>query len=137
MQTVAPSDEEFIYNSGVIIFQIDLERNITFINRDFSKINNYTKDEIISQKYALLIHPDMPKAVLSKMWETIKAGQNWNGVVKNIEKNGSCYWSQTEIEPIKDLQNNVTGYISVAKPASEKSIQESTKLYQKMIQTQA
>jgi len=136
MNTVTPMDEEFLYEKGVIIFQIDLDRNITFVNREFSNINIYTNDEIISQKYSLLLHPDMPKAVLSKMWETIKGGQNWNGIVKNIRKDGLYYWSQTEIEPIKDDNGNVTGYISVTKPTSIKSIQESTKLYEKMSHTQ-
>ena len=136
MDTVTPIDEEFIYNKGVIICQIDIDRNITFVNREFSNINNYTNNEIISQKYSVLLHPKMPKAVLSKMWETIKGGENWNGIIKNLQKNGHYYWSQTEIEPIKNNHGEVTGYISVTKPASIKSIQESTTLYKKMLHTQ-
>jgi len=137
MEAVTPKDEEFIYENGVSIFQLDLEREITFINRDFIKINNYSKDEIISQKYNLLIHPNIPKAILSKMWETLRSGENWNGIIQYIRKDGSFYWSHTDIKSLIDTNNNVTGYISVVKPTSIKMIQETTQIYKKMLQTQA
>jgi aerotaxis receptor len=34
----------------------------------------------------------MPPAVFGHMWETIKQGKPWMGVVKNRAKNGDYYW---------------------------------------------
>jgi len=128
--------QEFLYENGVIVFQIDLDRNITYINRDFLNINGYSKDEIISKKYSSLIDSEMPKAVLSKMWETLRGGENWSGIIKYIRKDDTFYWSHTDIEPLIDSNNNISGYISVVKPTSPKMIQETTQLYKKMLHTQ-
>lgn len=137
MSKVTPIDEEFLYEGSVIISQTDLNGIITFVNRKFSKVTGYKVDEIIGQAHSITMHPDMPKAVFSKMWETIKGGQAWNGLVKNLRKDGLFYWVSLEILPNKDENDNITGYISVAKPASPKDIQENKELYEKMLQTQA
>lgn len=42
----------------------------------------------------------MPKAIFAKMWETISGGQAWNGLVKNLRKDGMYYWVETEIIPV-------------------------------------
>ena len=137
MSKVTPTNEEFLYEGSVIISQTDLNGIITFVNRKFSKVTGYKVDEIIGQNHNITMHPDMPKAVFTKMWETIRGAQAWNGVVKNLRKDGQFYWVNLEILPNKDEDNNITGYISVAKPASPKDIQENQELYEKMLQTQA
>ncbi len=76
----------------------------------------------------------MPKAVFEKMWETIKSGQSWNGLVKNLRKDGLYYWIDLEILPLKDSDDNVTGYMSAGKPASRKNIEETKEVYARMLE---
>jgi aerotaxis receptor len=78
----------------------------------------------------------MPKAVFTKMWETIKGGQAWNGLIKNLRKDGYYYWVETEILPIKDEDDNVTGYIAARKSVSHKDIIETEETYKKMIEAE-
>ena len=136
MGNVTPIDEEYFYEGSVIISQTDLNGVITFINRKFCEVSGYSKDEVLGLKTNIFAHPQMPKAVFKKMWENLKGGQTWNGIVKNLRKDGKYYWINLEILPIRDKNDNVTGYISVAKHAAEKNIKESEELYKKMLSSE-
>jgi len=136
MSEVIPIDEEYFFSDGIIVSQTDAKGVITYANRMFCDVSGYSRDELVGQPHNILRHPDMPAAVFSKMWETIKGGQTWNGLVKNLRKDGKFYWVETEILPIKteDETETVTGYIAARKIASRKDIQENQEIYEKMLQ---
>ena len=136
MNEVIPTDEEYIIAEGVIVSQTDTKGEITYANRLFCKVSGYAVDELLGQPHSIIRHPEMPSAVFSKMWETIKGGQAWNGLVKNLRKDGGFYWVETEILPIRaeDENGTITGYIAARKAASRKDIQENEAIYKKMLQ---
>lgn len=137
MEKVTPIDKEYIYDGDVIISQTDLNGFITYANRAFSKASNYTVEELLGKPQSIIRHPDMPKAIFAKMWETISGGQAWNGLVKNLRKDGMYYWVETEIIPVHDDNNDeITGYIAVRKEASRKNIREAEETYMKMLETE-
>ncbi len=133
MNKVTLLDEEYLFEGRVIISQTDAKGIITFANRMFCEISGYSVDELKGQPHNIIRHPDMPKAAFEKMWETIKGGQVWNGLVKNLRKDGRYYWVDTEILPIY-TNDKITGYVAARKPASKKNIQETERLYKKMLE---
>jgi len=76
----------------IIVSQTDAKGDIVYANEDFCKISKYSKDELIGQPHSLVRHPDMPKAAFEDLWNTLKSGQTWRGVVKNRTKDGGYYW---------------------------------------------
>lgn len=136
MSKISPKNEEYLFEGSVIISQTDMAGVITYANRKFCEVSGYSVDELIGQPHNIIRHPDMPKAVFAKMWETLKGGQAWNGLVKNMRKDGLFYWVDTEILPIKNDDDEITGYIAARKAASRKDIEENEALYAKMLQTQ-
>ena len=131
MGKAAPVDEEYTFDGSIIISQTDLLGDITFANRKFCEVSGYKVQELNGNSHNIIRHPDMPKVVFEKMWNAISSGHTWNGVVKNMRKDGLYYWVDTEILPIKDEEQNVLGYIASTKPASRKSIEENEKTYKK------
>jgi aerotaxis receptor len=131
MEKVVPTDEEYIYEGRVAISQTDLNGKITFVNRKFAEVSGYTTDELIGSYHDIIRHPNVPQEVFDKMWTALKNGQVWNGMLKNLRKDGRFYWVEMEITPIFDEDENITGYISVAKPAARKNIIENEKLLNK------
>jgi len=136
MSTVTPIDEEYVYEGSVIISQTDLSGKITYANKMFCEISGYKNEELIGQPHNIIRHPDMPKEVFAKMWQTIESGQVWNGLVKNLRKDGLYYWVDTEILPIRNDNDEVTGYIAARKPASRKNILEVEEKYIKMLEAE-
>lgn len=136
MSKVTPVDEEYIFEGSIIISQTDLLGNITYANRKFSEVSGYNVKEVVGSSHNIIRHPQMPKAVFEKMWNTISAGHTWNGALKNMRKDGRYYWVATEILPIEDDERNITGYIASSKAASRKSIEENEATYTKMYEDQ-
>ena len=128
-----PIDEEYKFSEGLIVSSTDLKGIITYANRKFCEIADYTKKELTGKNHNIVRHPDMPKAAFQDLWDTIKAGKEWTGIVKNLRKDGKYYWVYSHITPIFDESGNITGYTAARRPASETEIAESSALYKEMI----
>jgi len=135
MNSVEPIDEEYIPEGSVMISEMNLEGIITFANRKFCEVSGYKLSEIVGKNHSMMSHPEMPDAVPTKMWQALHSSQTWNGIVKNIRKDGCYYWSETEIMPIYDAYESVKGYIRAKRAASRKNIQETETLYAKMLKS--
>jgi len=134
MSRVIPKDKEYFFDENIIISQTDTKGIITYVNKMFCKVSGYDKEDLLGKAHNIIQHPDMPKAVFKKMWETIQNGQSWNGLIKNLRKDGLYYWVDIEILPIKSDDGEVTGYIAANKAASKKDIQENEEIYKKMLE---
>ncbi len=132
MSKVTPKNQEYTFEGKVIISQTDAQGVITYANKRFCEISGYTADELVGSPHNIIRHPDMPKKLFAKMWQTIQSGQVWNGLVKNLRKDGLYYWVDTEILPIKDDDGVISGYIAVRKNTTPKNILEIEEIYNKM-----
>ena len=92
-----------------LISTTDLKGQITYCNDAFIEISGFSRDELIRAPHNLVRHPDVPPAVFAHMWETLKAGRPWMGIVKNRCKSGDHYWVNAYVVPVLD-DGKVTGY---------------------------
>ena len=134
MSKVTPTDKEYIYEGSVVISQTDLKGIITYVNKRFCEVSGYSANELIGESHNIIRHPSIPKSIFAGMWKTISSGQVWNGMVQNMRKDGMYYWVESEILPIKNDKNQLTGYISVHKPASRKNINEIAQSYARLLE---
>lgn len=83
-----------------ILSTTDLTSAITYANQDFIDISGYSHEELLGSPHNLLRHPDMPPAAFAHMWQTLKRGRSWMGMVKNRCKNGDHYWVSAYATPV-------------------------------------
>ena len=114
----------------VIVSHTDLKGMITYANRAFTEVSGYSVQELIGVNHNMVRHPDVPSAFFEDLWSTIQAGQPWTGIVKNRAKNGDHYWVVANVAPFYE-NGEITGYISVRKPASAEQIVLAEELYGK------
>lgn len=135
MKRPQPIDEEVLFDGRSLISETDTKGIITFINRKFTQMTGYSKDEAIGKPHNILRHPDMPKQAFKQMWDTIQKGRIWEGFVKNLRKDGRYYWVIVTIIPKYDSDNNIIGYTASRKmPYKDKPMLEKTKRqYQEML----
>ncbi|THT98443.1 PAS domain S-box protein [Lampropedia puyangensis] len=96
-----------------VISTTDLQGNITYANDLFCKLTGYAREELIGQPHSIVRHPSVPKAVYKDMWDTIKAGNIWTGIVPNVGKGGGVYVVDTTVQPLRDEAGNINAYISI------------------------
>ena len=83
-----------------ILSTTDLDSRITYANPDLINVSGYELSELLGSTHNVLRHPDMPAAAFSHMWQTLKAGRSWMGMVKNRCKNGDHYWVSAFATPV-------------------------------------
>ena len=127
-----PIDEEIPFTGGVMITETDTAGIITYANRKFREMTGYTKEELIGSPHSINRHPDMPKAAFEGMWETIKGGNYWEGLVKNMNKDGKYYLVIVWIKPKFDENNTIVGYIAGRKVPDREAMNNALALYKKM-----
>lgn len=133
MKRPTPIDEEVLFDGRSLISETDTKGIITFVNRKFTEMTLYTKEEAVGQPHSLLRHPDMPKAAFKEMWDVIQAGKAWEGYVKNLRKDGRYYWVVVNIIPKLDDKGTIVGYIASRKMPDRDYLQNVIVQYKQMI----
>jgi len=107
------SEYERVINESSTVSRTDVNGNITYINERFCELNGYTQDEILGNNHNILRSPDTPKQFFKELWETIQSKNIWQGIFKNITKDGSTTYMDTTIVPILDINNEIIEYMSI------------------------
>jgi len=103
-----------ITNQSTIISKTDTKGRITFVNDKFTKLYQYTKDELVGKTHHLIKHPNNPDSTYKDLWRTVKSEKKvWKGQLRNISKDGVSHYLQMTIEPILDKDGNILEYISL------------------------
>jgi len=84
----------------LIISRTNLTGVITYVNETFAMISGYEATELIGQPHNIVRHPDMPKSVFKDLWETLKRGESWQGIVKNRRKDDGYYWVHADVSGV-------------------------------------
>ena len=106
-------------DSLLIVSKTDPKGIITYVNDNFCKISGYSKEELIGKPHNIIRHPDMPKEIFKDMWDTIKRGEIWRGIIKNRKKDGGEYWVEAGIMPIKNSKGEIIEYIALRTDITE------------------
>ena len=122
------TNEYVLTDTDTIVSTTDLKGNLTSINRDFLRISGFTEAELIGTNHNIVRHPDMPPAAFEDLWNTVKAGRPWTGIVKNRCKNGDYYWVEANVTPLRE-NGQVVGYMSVRNKPTRAQIDAASALY--------
>ena len=124
VETEVPEDE-------LIISRTDLKGNITYANETFCDISGYHEEELLGKSHNIVRHPDMPSAAFAELWNTIKAGKQWIGIVKNMRKDRGFYWVEAIVSGVYK-NGELVEYKSLRTPISYKTKLQYQRLYDKM-----
>ncbi|GEO38491.1 PAS domain S-box-containing protein [Skermanella aerolata] len=90
---------------------------ITFVNKKFVEISEFSEQELVGAPHNIVRHPDMPVEAFADLWATINDGKPWEGLVKNRTKSGKYYWVRANVTPLIE-DGEISGFISIrSKPA--------------------
>ncbi|WP_415397665.1 HD domain-containing phosphohydrolase [Sulfurimonas sp. CS5] len=100
-------------DASAAVSKADLEGNIIYVNNRFCELTKYPRQELIGKNHRIFRSPDVSDEIYKSMWETITSKKTWNGLVKNVAKDGSNYYFESTIFPILNYSNEIIEYISI------------------------
>ena len=94
------------------IFITDTEGTIEYTNAKFTELTGFSPEEALGRNPRIIKSGDTPAELIEDLWETIKAGREWRGEIKDRRKDGKHFWAYETIAPVKDDNGRVTHFVA-------------------------
>ncbi len=109
-----------VEQSANSIIITDADGHIEYVNPKVIQTTGYTVEEIIGQNPRLFKSGHTPPEEYKRMWETITAGDEWEGEFHNKRKNGELFWESASISPIRDELGTIIHYLAIKEDITER-----------------
>lgn len=104
--------------NGVVI--TDVNGIITWVNSAFCKFTGYKIEEVVNKSTNILKSGFQDDDFYKELWETILAGHSWVGELTNKKKDGTLYFEEMSITPVRDENGKISHFISVKQNITER-----------------
>lgn len=126
------TNQEYPFPAGHTLVSVtDPKGRIIYCNQRFVEVSGFELDELLGQAHNIIRHPAIPEEVFRDLWETIRSGRPWSGVLKNRRKDGSHYWVVANVTPLID-ESGITGYMSVRTEATREQTSAAEECFRRM-----
>ena len=108
-------------SNALMITSADLSGDgplIEFCNKALCEMTGYAEAELLGRSPRMLQGPLTDRKVLDELRACLKSGRDFEGVALNYRKNGSTYWLEWNVSPVKDERGTITHFVSVQRDIS-------------------
>ncbi|WP_236685579.1 sensor domain-containing protein [Geobacter pickeringii] len=117
--------------NGVIITDVTGTDNpIIYVNPAFERMTGFGVHEVLGQNPRFLRGDDRDQVELKKLAQTLQEHRDGYFVLRNYRKDGSLFWNELFIAPVRDRDGAVTNYIGVMNDITEHRRYEEQLVYQ-------
>jgi diguanylate cyclase (GGDEF)-like protein/PAS domain S-box-containing protein len=106
--------------SANAIVLTDPQGRIEWTNRAFTTLTGYELDEVRGQTPRVLKSGAHGQALYADLWATIRAGEVWHGEVINRRKDGTTYFEEMTITPVRDEQGEIARFVAIKQDVTER-----------------
>jgi len=86
---------------------------IMFCNRTFMELTGYRKNEVVGRNCRFLQGDDREQEGRKKIRNAIEKGVECTTLLRNYRKDGSMFWNELKISPIKNRHREVEYYVGI------------------------
>ncbi|MBI5505918.1 MAG: response regulator [Deltaproteobacteria bacterium] len=108
-------------SAGNAIVITDRDGAIQWVNPAFTALSGYSWAEAIGRNPRELLKSDLQDVSVYKvLWDTILAGNIWEGELVNRRKNGSLYTERQTITPVRNDEGHISHFIAIKEDVTER-----------------
>lgn len=97
---------------------------IAYVNPAFTRMTGYAAHEVIGRSPRLLQGPRTDRAVIARMRASLEAGQTFQGEAVNYRKDGSTYFVEWLITPVRGSDGAIAHWVSAQRDISDRHAAE-------------
>ncbi len=99
---------------GVVITSMTLPNQpIIYVNHAFEQITGYESHEVLGMNCRLLQRDDRDQPEVHLLREAIAQGRSCEVVIRNYRKDGTMFYNELGVAPVRSPEGEVTHYIGV------------------------
>ena len=95
-----------------------------YCNAAFEKITGYAKEEVVGRNCRFLQGQDHDQPDLDAIRQAIRDGTEGRAELRNYRKDGTVFWNEFYIAPVRDFQGTLTHFIGVQTDITRRKNQE-------------
>lgn len=111
-------------NFSIYYSIIDLTGTFIKVNDPFLEATGYTEQELVGNSIRALESGFHSNDFFHSLNAALEKGQAWRGETKGKSKDGSIFWSDQIITPIKTMGGSVSYYLLLGLPITERKLSE-------------
>lgn len=98
----------------------DREGLIEYVNPALEKTTGFTAAELVGRTPRIFRSGAHDNAFYDDLWATLVEGRVFRGTLVNRKKNGTAFYSEQTITPIRDGAGNIVRFVSVGKDITDR-----------------
>lgn len=102
----------------------DATGKILWVNPAMVATTGYSATELIGNNFRILKSGAHPPEFYKTFWETIRSGQTWRGEFINRRKDGSFYFDNHTITPVRSSAGEITHFVAMTQDVTERKLAE-------------
>ena len=92
--------------------------SIIYVNAAFERITGWSRKEVIGRSPRVLQGPKTDLQIFANFEERLSSGKIWEGLTVNYRKDGSEFWMEWSIVPLRTEQGRIYQYVAVQRDVS-------------------
>ncbi|MEC4892655.1 MAG: PAS domain S-box protein [Oscillatoria sp. PMC 1051.18] len=97
---------------------------LIYCNPAFEKLTGYSKEEVLGFNCRFLQGVDSDPEVIEEIRSCLEQKKDCAVVVKNYRKDGTPFWNELTISPVRDSKGRVTHFIGVQNDITQRKLAE-------------
>ncbi len=102
-----------VTQSPASVFITDLAGHIEYVNPMFIEMTGFAPEEVIGEHSRILKGEGTGSREYRELWQTIQVGEQWRGELHNRRRDGTLYWANVTISPIRNEQGEIAHFLAV------------------------
>ena len=94
--------------------------SIVYVNPAFEIMTGWSRAEVVGRSPRILQGPKTDRRIFADLKETLRAGRLWEGQAINYRKDGSEFWMEWSIVPVRNERGEATHYVAIQRDVSSR-----------------
>ncbi len=117
----------------------DVGNRLVYANRGFEQLTGYSAAEALGQNMRFLQGVDTDRTAVDRMRTAIESDREFTTELLNYRKDGTPFWNQISITPVKDAAGKISHFVAVLRDLTDRkrvelALQDSELQYRRLFE---